>query len=555
VQQRRVNLLAKLVVFTYHGSAQHVARVRSLGLDDPEQGFRILARASQPRAFLKYHVPECTAQAQPGPGQVHRLASGMSCAVLVSTRDIRHAPYARASAPRLPGSSRLLMMAQPDNLVQARLRLTFSTAEARVDELIPLLAQRVGMAGGYFALASAGGPMGIQPVPHLVQIDSHGLHAPMGIALGQESIVRAIGVSPDGTHLCIGGRLQRLSLVQQPPRSYLACTRGTSWTFSTRLDGPDGQVLAFAPDERTGRLYVGGSFQRTGVLRTWNLVALAPWAPSVPYLSTQSWVALNAGVLTRLPGASAPLTSGHVRALLSMGGPLVVGGQFRQAVRRIPLEAGPTPNMAMEASNLMVLDPTQEQWLHPGDIVPGAVEPIEQAGVRALALYDHRLWVGGQFGAVRSGVGVHARNIAATGLASYELLARHDHWAAPLPSASASVDALLPASTGLYIGGLFRVGNHPSRALLRWTDGQLRGLDHPLWIAPVDEGEIDQPARVLALAGMGRIVCVGGMFSQTTTGVVARNLACRDLSSSQELFPGQGVYGPVLAMQAYWRMQ
>ncbi len=46
VQQRPVDLLTRLVVFTYHGSGESAARVSTLKLNDPEQGFVLLSASA-----------------------------------------------------------------------------------------------------------------------------------------------------------------------------------------------------------------------------------------------------------------------------------------------------------------------------------------------------------------------------------------------------------------------------------------------------------------------------------------------------------------------------
>ena len=186
------------------------------------------ARASQPAPFEKYRVPECTTHAQPGPGQVHSLSSGMSCALLVGTTDIHASPYARHATPAAstPGPRRVLMIgrlidkvlgrsapkpqaSEPGpSSVKAELGLRFREAAGQGGDMLKWVTLKAGSyaaVGGEFTRGgSVDAPFAL-PMPALMLLDKHGFHAPLGLDLEPQSVVSAIGLSADGTHLCLGG--------------------------------------------------------------------------------------------------------------------------------------------------------------------------------------------------------------------------------------------------------------------------------------------------------------------------------------------------------------
>jgi hypothetical protein len=573
VQSRRVNLLAKLVVFTYHGSGQSVARLRSIGLEDPEKGFRLIARASQPRPFTKYRVPECTTQAQPGPGQVHALGSGMSCALLVATTNIHRPPYVAASqAPA--GRGRMLMIGKllgkifggagaEQASVQARLGLRFEVLHGggeggSVLKQEALSSGHYEAAGGAFTESGriAGGNW--LPASHLLLFDRQGFHGSAALALEPSSVVRAIGLSEDGTHLCIGGVLHPLLQPGLPmPLSYMACTDGARWDFSSPQEGPDGMVLAFYANAFDHRLYVGGSFTEVRGLRSPGIAALGPVHVGEPFLSGSAWHSVGRGLAVEVPGTPW-LGPGQVRVLRGSSlGDVLVGGSFDMGLT--PPPQGQPRGRRVELRNLGLWAPEKQAWYHAGgDATAAEGEPAGNARVSALNYFEGALWVGGRFRRAGSSV-AHAPNglIEANGLACYsweEALKGRQTWSNPLPDVRANVEAFRVVGRHLYAGGSFVLANQQQRALLRFDQGQVQGLDPPWLIAPELQAHGGGSARVLALGSLGQVLCVGGEFSATTAGVAVRDLECRDLSDGRDLFPGAGVNDTVYALKSFWQM-
>ncbi|HVW34711.1 MAG TPA: hypothetical protein VHL53_19415, partial [Acidimicrobiia bacterium] len=133
--------------------------------------------------------------------------------------------------------------------------------------------------------------------------------------------------------------------------------------------------------------------------------------------------------------------------------------------------------------------------------------------VLALAVSGGRLYLGGDFAA-----------LSPPGSKDTAALVKRNHLAALAdggatltdwnPDADGEVRALLASPDGrrLYAGGMFKhIGDRPASRLAA-IDAQTGGLD-PTFTPPVPDGVV----RALALSPDGRVLYVGGDFSQLTT--------------------------------------
>lgn len=291
-------------------------------------------------------------------------------------------------------------------------------------------------------------------------------------------------------------------------------------------------------------LYVGGRFTLVDGHVSTGIAWLWPVPQGQSMLEPQAWHAMGKALLVRqpgLPGLNDIYMQGFVHVLLPMtGGNMLVGGSFNGA--RDPGAHG--DGAWVRQRNLGIWRPASGGWQNAGvDAVPAHGNFSQTVRVSALAIYEDRLWVGGNFSRIGDASGQPHRTISAHGLGTYARALEQpgqSPWADPLPHLSADVRALLPAHGDLYAGGYFLPDGGDGRALLRWHEGMVQGLEHPLFIEPVEQAG-GAPSRVLALASSGRYLCMGGTFSRTTSGEQVGNLDCRDLLDGEDLFPGRGV--------------
>jgi hypothetical protein len=564
VQTRRVDLLSELVVFTYHGSGQSVARLSSIGLDDPHKAMRIIARASRPAPFARYRVPECTARAQPSPGQVHALDSGMSCAVLVSATDIHAAPYVMGPPRSLRDSHAVTRhekppladyadrVLRPDEaqafraLLHAHFRLFRS--QGRTSQLgprVPLAVREVIVAGGDFDAAGQLGQFE-HPVPHLVFLYGPAISAPTNLMLAPHNRVQAISASPDGRRLFIGGMLRPLvPMSVDPAVSMLAVDEGSQWSFWNRNNGPDGPVLALAASRH--RLYVGGSFQRVAGSQASGIVAMRVPAIGISVIHAHGWELMDHGLYLRQMGD--PPLNGIARSILPLpDGRVVLGGSFGLRTGDLDLSEHTQIPIAFD-SNVVIWNPQNRRWHSIGVLMGQGGTPYASM-VSALCVYAHRVYAGGLFSwgsDERDGV---------RGLVRLRGWARYEPGAAPrwvgLAQAFESrVRSCVETPQGLYVGGDFDDAlNHSRRVLLRWDGHQLAGAGQPLAIAPTEDAYVD------ALAAIGSRVFIGGDFRQLSDGTSVANLARFDGQTGQASRIGHfGVNGTVRALARIWELR
>jgi chitodextrinase len=213
-------------------------------------------------------------------------------------------------------------------------------------------------------------------------------------------------------------------------------------------------------------------------------LALAPRAAAMPSeTADRSW-----GV------------DGRVSAIVQVGGVVIVGGAFSQA-----LEDGGAGTATLPRANLAAFDATT------GAPLPGW-DPLLNGAVYALALAPDggRLYVGGAFTTVD---GVSRTRLAAIDVATGSLIKTFKP-----PFTVASVRALAVSGTRVYAGGLFRTMAGQIRERLAAVDAGTGALD-PVWAPAADAG-----VRTLAASPDGSRIYAGGDFT-TISGQPRRQAA------------------------------
>lgn len=263
-----------------------------------------------------------------------------------------------------------------------------------------------------------------------------------------------------------------------------------------------------------GTLYVGGDFQEVGV-------------------TTGSAVPLDAGT-GRVAAPDFPIVSGFVFAIAADGaGGWYLGGTMNHGAAR--------PQTRLEH---ILADGTLDQNFHAS----------ADGEIRALAVLDGVVYVGGSFAHVDAGQGQQPRNH----LAAFNADGTLRSWA---PSADNGVLSLAAANGVIYAGGFFEFIGAQSRkflaavdangALLGWNPGasksvsalavlgntiyaggnfdKVGGMDRNFLAAIDDTGAVtnwtaNADGPVVALAVAGNTVYAGGAF-QTVMGEGRRDLA------------------------------
>ena len=576
VQERKVDLLTRLVVFTYHGSGDSAARIQAVSLKDPQGGLRILPRSSHDPVFKHYDVSECTASPDAQDGQVHDMGSGVSCALLVSATDIHKPPFvpqaAAATAPAsgaqaasaatahtvaasTPAPVRSEAQAFKSTRIQGQLEVSFLVGDAdhpthAVDKALPVgLSQEVIAGGNFNAVGTEKNFQ--QPAPHLVAVDAQGFVVPPGLILGEDDRVSAIGVSPRGRHLYIGGVFHPENMQgARPVQSFLAVSEGSRWAFANARNGPNGEVLAIARDG--AQLYVGGRFKRVAGADSPAISALTPAQPGQQPFTAGAWQNLGGLSVTTHDANAYP---GVVRSLVAApNGDLYMGGTFGFGADRADpttLPYGPQVNYA----NVVRWSPTSHSWGSLGLVLGGKGMGMYQVHVDALALHGPSLSVGGEFqyaGEASSGLDKLG---AAEGWASFRA-DRDPQWAAVAASVDSRVRSFVRTPQGLYAGGSFILSNFMGRRLLLLQSaGKIHGLDKELALSPSQATGIVSTS-VDALAAIGDTVFMGGSFAMLSNQVRASNLACYLGDSGQPApLAGGGVDGKVRALKTIWAMR
>lgn len=552
VQVRRVNLLAQMIVFTYHGSGDGYLEIVSRKLGDPHHAMHIVDAREHPAAYRALHLTECL----PGAGMTvlasSRLAAGESCGVLVHAEDVHQPPYQNAANPNL----------------EAQLRMKFQQS-GQVDtkavvRKLRIVMQHEFVAGGDFAASGSVANPNQLPLAHVVRISGGILQPLPGLFLAQQGSVRALGLTPDATRLCIGGQFAGFNAAgAQLPQSYLACQSGDdTWSYSGHDDGPDSMVRALTPDPANGMLYVGGSFEQAAGIATPGIAALQVPDEDHPVLAAANWRAVGGGVMVDAELHAA----GTVSALLVQpDGRLVVGGMFYevvpgeaqgQAQGEAQVEAqGQAEPEPEDSSMLAWWNPQTQLWEPGGEVgILGNLQQVQPA-VRALAWYHGALMVGGMFSyanhAPEAGVPQH---LGVAGWARFDAQQPEQPWTRVAPHTQATVLAFAQVGQDLVAGGKFRLAGGSRSTLLRVGDDLAHEDLQPQLLPPPPEVP-PSALRVQALASSDPVLCMGGRFVYASGGVLGGNLSCRDMQTAQNLLAGQALNSEVRALLSYWQME
>ncbi|MBU6440833.1 MAG: hypothetical protein KGS28_11435 [Betaproteobacteria bacterium] len=544
VQARRVNLLAQMIVFTYHGSGDGYLEIVSRKLGDPKHAMHIVDAREHPAAYRALHLTECL----PGAGMTvlasSRLAAGESCGVLVHAEDVHQAPYTHDTARSL----------------EAQLRMKFlqsgHTGTKAVVRKLRIVMQHEFLAGGDFRSGGSMTNPHLVALPHVARISGSILQPLPGLFLAEQGSVRALGLTPDATRLCIGGRFASFTGAGgQAAQTYLACqSGGDTWSYAEPENGPDAMVRALTPDAANGMLYVGGSFEQAAGIAAPGIAALQVPDEDHPVLAAENWRPLGGGVMDDADLHAA----GTVDALLVQpDGRLVVGGSFYEVVpgevhAEAQQQAEPEP---LESSMLAWWNPQTQLWEPGGEV--GTLGNLQHAqpAVRALAWYHGALMVGGLFSfanhAPEAGVPQH---IAVAGWARFDAQQPEHPWTRVAPAAQGKVLAFTHFGQGLVAGGQFRITGAPRSTLLRVGDDLAHEDLQPQLLPPPPEVPASA-LQVRALAASYPMLCMGGHFAYTSGGALGGNLACRDVLTGQDQLAGRAVNGDVRALLPYWEME
>ena len=319
---------------------------------------------------------------------------------------------------------------------------------------------------------------------------------------------------------------------------------GSAWS-SVGSDGPLGTVYALLPDG-AGGLYAGGDFANIGPrLAHWNGSGWSDVGGGVPngvvyalalggsdlYVGGQFTQAgtLVTSNIARWDGAAwhklgvAGVTQGfgsaqaHVRAIAVDGANVYVGGLFK-----------------VPANNIVRWNKDSDTW---GSLGTGIAYPGGDTVVRAVALLDGRLYVGGRFTSVN---GQPASRIAAWEPATQKWM--------PVGAGmgglgNLSVNALAVIGGELLASGSFTTaGAASSRHIARWNGAA--------WAA-AGSGADDGSVNALAVGETPLTAFAGGSFTAADNGLAANNVgqyrpAPTDLALAQSIAPNPPVAGQPL---------
>jgi hypothetical protein len=394
--------------------------------------------------------------------------------------------------------------------------------------------------GGSFA--SAGGA----PAANLARWDPNA--AAWLPTSGADGAIHALVAGDGGLHA--GGAFRNIGGVAARRVARRLAT-GEWVPLGDGIGGPaegDGEVRAVLPV--SGGAWVAGEFSLAGSNVVANRVAQFTTA-------TEAWQSLGSG--------TANGTSGRVLALAALGPDVFVGGQFARAggaaanavarfgvASRIwsPLGSG-LSNGANAIVNALAGDgssffaggifgvaggvtlpfigrfgPAQGAWSALGGVGVGTSNPV-----RALALDGNALYVGGEFQS--------AGGNTSPGAARFDLASQS--WSSLAGGVSGVVNAMLARPDGVVAGGtLTAAGGAPVRSLARFD------RNAQSWFS-VGSGPEGTNGTVLALAGAGNLLVVGGQYSEAG-GTPASNIAAFDFGSNAWTALGSGTDGEVAAL-------
>jgi trimeric autotransporter adhesin len=271
------------------------------------------------------------------------------------------------------------------------------------------------------------------------------------------------------------------------------------------------------------KLYVGGIFSTFGG-STGSAKSIAAWDGT-------TWSNLTRGSFNGV-GEVSPTSVGPVYALAANGTSLILGGSFTTL-----------GDHSTAANRIVGWDTTSSTFSHFS--ASSAVLPAVGLGAstRALALFDGKLYVGGDFISTRDG------SISLKGVAAWD----GSSWS-PLPSGSSngvvgSVNAMTVFQSKLFVGGTFRELGSGAAA------HRIAAWDGTVWSTlPIGSSD-GVSAEVFALAVFDSKLYVGGSFTTLGDGTSASLIAAWDGSAWSNLTIGSqnGVGGNnyVLALAVY----
>lgn len=288
--------------------------------------------------------------------------------------------------------------------------------------------------------------------------------------------------------LYAGGSFSTANVGADVRANNIARWDGSAWTAVGNLAGSmygagtNNAIRAFAVSG--GDLYVGGFFNRVN----WDNGPLSVTANRVARWDGTQWHALGNGI-----------GEGYVSALLEAGGDVYVGGSFDSA------DGGALPAKNIARWNGTAWSPLGSGAGNGVSSVAGAYDL--QVGVRALALWNGELYVGGAF--ARANIGdapVVANNIARWDGSAWHALGFGTN------SGNTRVAALTVGSDGLYLGGVFvgaglGVGSlMPMQNLARWDGTNFTA------VGGVANNGTNASVEAVIVTGTG--LFVGGHFSR-----------------------------------------
>jgi hypothetical protein len=198
---------------------------------------------------------------------------------------------------------------------------------------------------------------------------------------GAENEVNAVTVSEDGTKLYIGGTFTR---VRGKERNRLAAIDTATGALDAWNPNSNGEIMSLSVSG--GQVYAGGNFTDVGSVSRIRLAAIdltsgnpTQWHP----------------VVSVVPDSSVPAMVQAI-ALSSDRKRLFVGGKFDSICNA-------DNNKCLERTNLAAVD------LATGDPDPNFHPGILQGIVRGMAVWDGKVYVGGDFGEVRVSGSVHGQ--------------------------------------------------------------------------------------------------------------------------------------------------
>jgi trimeric autotransporter adhesin len=255
------------------------------------------------------------------------------------------------------------------------------------------------------------------------------------------------------------------------------------------------------------KLYAGGSFSTFGG-PTGSATNVAVW-------DGNTWSNLTRGSFNGV-GTISSSAAAPVNALAANGTSLILGGSFNTL-----------GDHSTAVNSVVEWDTVSSTFSHYFSVSASVLPTVGLGGgTRALAFFDDKLYVGGDFISTMDG------SISLKGVAAWD----GSSWS-PLPSGSSNgvvgpVNALCVFNSKLYVGGTFTVLGSGAAAQ------RIAAWDGSVW-STLPRGSSDGvSAEVLALAVYNSKLYVGGGFTTLGDGTSARHIAAWDGNTWSNLTVG-----------------